>query len=226
MKQLIVPQTPDLWQDSPISLVTAKLDALPRQGIASCPWSAEEGKPEVYFTLAHNDGCLFLKYRVREKTLLARYRNINDPVYKDSCVEFFIAYGEDSAYYNIEANCLGTCLVGYGKGKNNRKLLPTETVSVIRHHADLKVANKGQSFMVWELTLIIPASVFSEHKLKTFEGQNGRVNFYKCGDDLPEPHYLAWHPIEAPEPDFHRPEYFGQIAFIGALLPAQPLLHQ
>ncbi|MCJ8165681.1 carbohydrate-binding family 9-like protein [Pontibacter sp. E15-1] len=215
MKQLLVPTIRELYPDSPLSWVSATLDALPKQPIAIAHWATSNGvKPEVMFTLAHNEGCLFLKYHVREQAVLARYRTINDPVYKDSCVEFFIAFGEDSDYYNLEANCLGTCRVGFGQNRDGRKLLPTEVVSGIRHSAQLKVAADGQGAKVWELTLVIPASVFSEHRHERFDGQKGRVNFYKCGDDLPEPHYLAWHPVEAPAPDFHRPQCFGQVTFL------------
>lgn len=44
-------------------------------------------------------------------------------------------------------------------------------------------------------------------------GQNAGVNFYKCGDDLPKPHYLCWNPIKSETPDFHLPEFFGNAIF-------------
>jgi hypothetical protein len=39
-------------------------------------------------------------------------------------------------------------------------------------------------------------------------------NFYKCADETISPHYLSWNPIDAPAPDFHRPEFFGEIHFL------------
>jgi hypothetical protein len=45
-------------------------------------------------------------------------------------------------------------------------------------------------------------------------GVECRGNIYKCGDALPVPHYVSWRPIDTPDPDFHRPEYFGQIVFV------------
>jgi hypothetical protein len=45
------------------------------------------------------------------------------------------------------------------------------------------------------------------------KGKKCRANFYKCGDDLPEPHFLAWNMINTEEPDFHRPEFFGTLEF-------------
>lgn len=213
MKQLTVPFIPDLPPGSPLDLVGSKLDQLPAQRIDAAPWANGGTQPEVTFTLAHGADSLFLKYKVEEENVLARYRNTNDPVYKDSCVEFFISFGEEKAYYNLEVNCLGTCLLGYGPDRHNRKLLPATVISEIEHLAHLKVLNHGRTGKAWELTLRIPASVFTEHQLENFSGLQARGNFYKCGDDLPEPHFLAWHPIEAPEPDFHRPECFGAISF-------------
>ena len=40
-----------------------------------------------------------------------------------------------------------------------------------------------------------------------------RANFYKCGDKTAHPHYLSWSPIDTPKPDFHRPEFFGELLF-------------
>ena len=36
-------------------------------------------------------------------------------------------------------------------------------------------------------------------------------NFYKCGDDTEYPHFGMWSPVELPAPDFHRPEFFGEL---------------
>ena len=36
-------------------------------------------------------------------------------------------------------------------------------------------------------------------------------NFYKCGDETPHPHYLAWSALSSDHPDFHRRQDFGQL---------------
>jgi hypothetical protein len=38
-------------------------------------------------------------------------------------------------------------------------------------------------------------------------------NVYKCGDAMPQAHYLTWNPIGTSRPDYHRPEYFGYLKF-------------
>jgi len=66
----------------------------------------------------------------------------------------------------------------------------------------------------WSLALTIPTSIFIHDKLPTLSGIHARANFYKCGDDCPEPHYLAWNDIGTPAPDFHQPRYFGELVFL------------
>ena len=38
-----------------------------------------------------------------------------------------------------------------------------------------------------------------------------RANFYKCGDKTAHPHFLSWSPVSTEKPDFHRPEFFGEL---------------
>ena len=38
-----------------------------------------------------------------------------------------------------------------------------------------------------------------------------RGKFNKCAEATSQPHYLSWAPIKTPAPDFHRPEFFGDI---------------
>src|SRR3546814_9695772 len=61
------------------------------------------------------------------------------------------------------------------------------------------------------LLLHIPLAVFDAHVVGSLAGRRCTGNFYKCGDDLPEPHYVAWNPIDNPTPNFHLPQYFGEL---------------
>lgn len=125
---------------------------------------------------------------------------------------FAIAYNDD---YNFEFNCIGTCLLGFGTGKSGRTLLPEQLIRKIKHLALIKSSNDSGIFMAdWELTLMIPLEVFSYHQINSLKGRQSKVNFFKCGDDLPEPHFLAWRNIIAASPDFHLPEFFGTMHFV------------
>ena len=66
----------------------------------------------------------------------------------------------------------------------------------------------------WRVEIVLDISdlrkVFGE-EINIDKGSEFYANFYKCGDETETVHYGCWSPIETPEPDFHRPEYFGRI---------------
>jgi len=195
--------------------VGAKLDGLNKQRIEHSLWLDVPQKPMVYFTIAHSRDVIFLKYYVSEKYMSAVYQNINEPVYKDSCVEFFIGFENELTYYNLEFNSAGTVLGGYGNNRTSRRFLNRQVLELIRTEKAMKFNTLDQVFE-WELIIAIPAAVFQFHHINNLAEMSCRLNFFKCGDDLPVPHYLAWNAIDSLEPDFHRPEYFGKGLFESA----------
>lgn len=163
----------------------------------------------VHFTIGHTGDHILLTYFVEEKYIRATNTQDNEAVYEDTCVEFFVSFGDTDAYYNIECNCVGSLLIGHGKDRFNRILLP-DLKKIQRTIIMERTANND---FHWELNLKIPIDVFGYDKLSSLGGMSARGNFYKCGDLLPEPHFLCWNPILAPVPDFHLPEYFGELIF-------------
>jgi hypothetical protein len=217
MNMLEVSYLPAFDQRSSAEALSGQLNGLSRQVLRYTPWKEFPEKPAVSFAMAHGDDAVFLKYFVEEQTLRSTYLNPNDPVYRDSCVEFFIGFEGDVDYYNFEWNCAGTCLAGFGKGKE-RVLLPAADILKIKYQSVIRNSDVGPGTGLanpirWELTLIIPAEVFIHHHFTTFSGINGRGNFFKCGDELPKPHYLAWNNILSPCPEFHLQEFFADIIF-------------
>ena len=65
----------------------------------------------------------------------------------------------------------------------------------------------------WEVALVIPYSAFFMHNVTSLGGKTIRANFYKCGDKLQTPHFLSWSPIDLEKPNFHCPEFFGELHF-------------
>ena len=201
------------WNPALITLseISEKFYFSDKQSIGFTPWKKFPYKPAASFSIAHSSDCIYLKYFVSEKEIRYVNREINSPVYEDSCVEFFIQF-DSKGYYNLEFNCAGTILVGFGKNKSKRNLLSPELIGLIKCKAKLKELTSPRSFY-WELTIVIPIQLFIHHDLKTFEGIRARANFYKCGDLLPDPHFLAWSCIESETPNFHLPEFFGELQF-------------
>jgi hypothetical protein len=214
---LHITRLPGVSQNTPVGNVVALLEKQKSHPVNIQPWPEYPeyyDLPKVSFRIAHGNDCIFIKYDVEEHEVLARYRNTNDPVYKDSCVEFFIAFDDEKTYYNLEFNRLGTCLGGFGVPGETRASLPAELLETIRHERSILQKKGGAEPTInWTLMLVIPIQVFCFHPVNILKGKKCRVNFYKCGDDLTQPHYLAWRNIVTPKPDFHQPDFFGNAEF-------------
>lgn len=214
MNKIDIPKIDSINKESSLQKISAELDKLKKIPVDKAPWPAFAYKPEVNFTIAYND-CIFIKYFVNEQYMRAMYNKANEPVYKDSCVEFFVSFDDGAGYYNAEFNCIGTCLLGFGSGRTERELLPENIISKIRHLSVINISNdKPNSGANWELVLMIPLEVFAYHEIHSLKSQRCKGNFFKCGDDLPEPHFITWNNIISEEPDFHLPQFFGEINFV------------
>ena len=214
MRSLQIPLLPAIGKGIALHNISGILDNQ-HHPIDFIPWSVYPDKPRVTFAIGHCRDHIYVKYDVTEKEVLARYKHINDPVYRDSCVEFFIAFDDDAAYYNIEFNRLGTCLGRYGTERENRAEIPADILRMIKYERTLKqIMENGELLINWTLTVSVPIKVFIFHHFSTLQHKKCKMNFYKCGDDLSHPHYLAWNNIVSDEPNFHLPEFFGEVEFL------------
>ncbi len=210
MKQLRIGFAKEIKSDELIESVSLFLNNLEKHSLEFTPWPVYPYKPKVRFSIAYSANSILLKYYVEEEFIKASAGNINGYVWEDSCVEFFINF-DGKAYYNLEFNCIGTPLVGYGTNKSDRELLPEAIIKEVRFQSSIR--NSGD-LVHWELTVVIPLKLFIHHQLTSLAGKGCRVNFYKCGDALPEPHFLSWSDIQSGEPNFHLPEFFGGALFL------------
>lgn len=182
-----------------------------RNYIACVNWAEYPYAPVAAFDIARSDTHLVIRYFVRGEGIRATYARDGEPVWRDSCVEFFVREPGSECYYNFEFNCIGTCLAGYGAGRNGRTPLPDGQLERIVRHASPGREPLGEKsgIQAWELIVAIPFELFGADPERLPETL--RANFYKCGDDTPIPHFVSWNPIDAPSPDFHLPEFFGEI---------------
>jgi len=178
-------------------------------------WMENNYKPEVTIKACYCDEYIYVRFLVYEQKVTVRYLNVGDPVFKDSCVEFFINLfpKETEEYFNIELNAIGTIKMGYGI-KRNRKYLTVADLT------DMKVITSIQQPVYglhgsdhWKLWCAIPINMLEKITNRKFKGDEAIGNFYKCGDDTEFRHYGMWNLIDNPKPDFHLPEYFGKIIF-------------
>ena len=181
-------------------------------------------KPMMEFAAAHTGDALLLHYRVEEQSVRAVARGDHEHIWEDSCAEFFIAFSPDACpgtpqtgglYYNIECNCTGKLLVAAGEGRNGRIPAPAETMQAVSRWASLGTEpfDTRSEPTRWELALRLPAATFFMQGPGSLGGLTATGNVYKCGDCLPVPHFISWSPIRTESPDFHRPDFFGQMIF-------------
>ncbi len=197
--------------------VSDKLDKIRiRNKIDKINWNNYPYKPDVSFSIGYTENEILIKYYITENCFKAEKTDTNQEVYEDSCVEFFVSPGDDGIYYNIEFNGIGTCLMGAGTGRSDRKRLNPDVIASIRRKtsAGNKPVKEKEGIFSWTLTVAVPFKVFIYHNINDPEGRTFRANFYKCGDKLNVPHYLTWNPVDTIKPDFHRPEYFGRLTFV------------
>lgn len=215
IKTLTIPFLADLRYDGPFGAFNSALDAVTPTVIGEAPWADFPYVPTVSVCIGHFAGGIALRYRVSEEVAQSRYRQTHDPVHKDSCVEFFISFDDNEHYYNLEINCLGTIMMAYGNAvvveRTQVNIAVAESIR-IRSSIDASkpLAAQGQ----WELLVVVPLTVFVQHPDLDLTDASVRGNFYKCGDDLPTPHFVAWNRVEHPIPSFHQPAYFGKLVFV------------
>ena len=170
--------------------------------------------PQVNFAIAHNGESIFLEFEVREQWSRAM-EGMEGRVWEDSCVEMFLSPSpQDGIYYNLECNCAGNFLLRAGRDRHERVSPSPEVLSSIKAFSSVPGGPFEKKHLdCWKVALIIPKEAFFLHDVKTLDGAHFKGNFYKCGDLLPQPHFLSYGPIDTPSPDFHRPEFFVDILF-------------
>jgi hypothetical protein len=196
---------PDFWSGPPDLVIDHYL------------WMASGYRPRVEVRLFYTDRFLTIDFKAYERKIRALCRHFQDPVYEDSCVEFFFDPFPEKGlgYVNIETNPLGVMLIGIGQNRSGRRLLDPEEAAGIDVAASVThPVEGGYGADFWRVTYRIPASFFEQlYGERLRPSLAGRGNFFKCGDSTAFAHYGAWSPIENPVPDFHLPRFFGILVF-------------
>ncbi len=160
--------------------------------------------------VARTQDALVVDFRVSGLDLRAQNLTDNGRQWEDSCVEVFIKDPNKADYYNFEINALGKVLACYGPVREGRTRRPQEQMEQILRFGHLEGGPLDKDgIQTWRVGVVIPFQLIGvdpKHLPKSI-----RANFYKCGDKTAHPHYLSWSPIDTPKPDFHRPEFFGEL---------------
>ncbi|MBQ5825354.1 MAG: carbohydrate-binding family 9-like protein [Clostridia bacterium] len=161
------------------------------------------------FYAVEDDG-IYVCLEADEPSPRAVYTKRDDPVYNDSCMEFFFqAFADDERYINFEINPNGAYLCAIGQDRSDRIFLKDKS-------ACIPSVSAQKSADGWSAVLYIPEQLVSDAYGREFSVSDAeyiRANFYKCGDAAAQPHYSSMFWVETEQPDYHRPEYFHKIFF-------------
>ena len=212
MKRLSIPFIQELGSLS-IEEVHALLDERgARIPIEEINWPAFTYRPLTTVCLARSEDFIHILFQVHGNCLRAVHSNDNEPVHQDSCVEFFVKRADSNDYFNFEFNCIGTCKAAKHHGnRENAEDLSLNELSTIERSPSLgrRAFNEMSGIFSWELDVRIPFALIDVEPSLLPPTLLG--NFYKCADATEQPHYVSWSPIKTERPDFHRPEFFGEL---------------
>lgn len=197
-------------------------DKEPWTGIKALTLKNYMGDKPKHFPLtkakvAYDDEAIYVIFRVEDQYVRAVVKENQGPVFRDSCVEFFFSPDGDRGYFNLEMNCGGTMLF-------HHQIKPRESVHIdeeliekveVAHSLPKIVDPEIEEPVTWTVEYRIPFSILKKYAdfITPEAGTVWRANFYKIADKTSHPHWLTWSPVQNPEPNFHLPQYFGEIEF-------------
>lgn len=178
----------------------------------SYQWFTDHPVPDTFFRMIYvTETGFILNMKSNEPNPLARYTQTDDPVYTDSCMEFFADFFPVSqeGYINFEMNPNGAILCQLGPGRSKRS--PVRKLGIEPPKPVVSLTAEG-----WNLSLMIPLAFINDIYGRSDFGAGSQIyaNFYKCGDDLPEPHFGSWHHLGDKPTNFHQPETFGVLELV------------
>jgi hypothetical protein len=198
------------WRAAPQLVIDAPMGEVPSH------------MPRVRAKLVYDDRFLHVIFQVQDRWVRSVVTAAQGPVCTDSCVELFFTPGPavDDGYFNIEVNCGGTALFMHQlAGGGECRAMSDEDIAdlSISHTMPAVVEPEIQEPVTWSVQYRVPFTCLRKFAPVTLPapGAAWRGNLYKCADLTSHPHWLTWSPVDRPQPDFHRPEYFGTFAFGG-----------
>lgn len=210
MKSLQVPFQQISHYETVCDRINMMLEAGAKATIDQVNWKNEFPKfLPVSVRVAHDGERLYLYYTVKGEVIRAANNNDFDSVWEDSCVEFFMQRDGEKSYRNFECNILGTMLSAFHESREQERRQTDEMPSIFRHSCIEHRYEGDRQVCDWSMYLEIPKKAMGFGPGESLCRQKIRANFYKCGDETAEPHFLSWSPIDFPVPNFHLPQFFG-----------------
>ena len=190
--------------------------------IDTYPWYTAGDRQPTAARLLYDDDALWGQFHCRDRHSAAERTELNSAVSLDSCVELFATVDPLARpdYFNLEMNCCGTFLIGYGPARRPRSAIDeawARRVEIATSNATPTKAEADDD-QAWWVAVRLPWDVLGHlagKPVRPAAGGEWRANLYRCGG-ITDPQFATWNPIDTarwPKPDFHRPEAFGRMIF-------------
>jgi len=168
--------------------------------------------PKAYAQVIFKEGDgFYVRMECEETDPRAVYIDYSDPVYEDSCLEFFVIYMPDLSgkYINTEMNANGAYLCYFCESNSNNVTIDTITDS-------MPAVTLFKNETSWGVSLYVPLGLINDAygSADITLGSKVLANFYKCGDKTAVRHYGSWNEVINESPNFHLPEYFAEIVIM------------
>ena len=207
------PKVDGVWEKEPWSRI-------PHLSLARAMGEPPVHRPDVRVKVAYDPEAVFLVFRVEDRYVRAVATEYQGRVWEDSCVEFFFTPGTDlrEGYFNLEMNCGGTALFHHQK-ERGRDVVPVAEADFNRLQVAASLPQvvdpELEGPVTWTVEVRLPVEVLEKYAplVRPGPGAVWRGNFYKCAEKTSRPHWLTWAPVGWPRPNFHLPEFFGELEF-------------
>lgn len=196
------------WQEANAALITNYMGTVPKF------------RPVASSKVMYDKESLYVIFNVHDRFIRCITKEINGPVWEDSCVEFFFApeITKPERYFNLEINCGGTPLMHFNKiaGKETTILDPADIKMIeIAHSLPVTTDPEITDPVNWTIEYRIPLALLEKYSQVTRPepGIEWKANFYKIAENNSNPHYMTWSVVKNEVPNFHLPQFFGVLKF-------------
>lgn len=184
-------------------------------------WVDPKFKPLTQMKMAYDDDNFYVIFKVQDKYVRALATEINGNVWEDGAVELFFAPDTLNRlqYFNLEINCIGTPLMFYvRKPMSDYTRLMEEDIRKIQIASTLEGPIKEEitETVTWIIEYKVPLEMIEYYARvsRPAPGVSWRANFFKIATNNSNKHYVTWSPVISDKPQFHKPEFFGELRFI------------
>ena len=209
-------------------IIDGKLDepawtASPDVGAFQFPWWESGKQEQTVSKMLWDDENLYVFFLVEDAHIWAEQTERDSAVFKDDCVEVFVAPNPDQrlSYFNIEMNVREAFLDQFHpQGPqsstsewNGRGIqIATSIVGTLNDDSDTD--------RYWILEAAIPFNNFTNIANNTppQPGEMWHLNLNRLGGKTNR-QFSQWSPSQTPKPQFHAPQDFGRVTFLEAQSP-------